>query len=51
MGRKQIYKTKTQQLNARKARQMRYYWRNANKLKIQALLRYYNRKTRNEKIV
>lgn len=44
MGRKLKYKTPEEKINARKERQMKYYWKNVDKLKKEALGRYYNRK-------
>ena len=47
MGRKLKYKTQEEKINARKERQMKYYWQNAEKLKKEALKRYYKRKINN----
>lgn len=47
MGRKKIYITKEEQLLSRRQRQMKYYWKNSEKLKQSALKRYY---ARNKKI-
>jgi hypothetical protein len=43
MGRKLKYKTKDEQLNARRKRQMQYYWKNRELKKKQALERYYGK--------
>jgi len=44
MGRKLIYKTKDEQLIARRERQMRYYWKNADQKRKEALKKYYENK-------
>jgi len=44
MGRTLKYKTPEEKINARKERQMKYYWKNVEKLKKEALERYYKRK-------
>ena len=44
MGRKKKYITSEEQSQARKDRQMLHYWRNAERLKKEALQRYYKRK-------
>ena len=44
MGRLQKYKTKEEQIIARRKRQMKYYWKNSIKLKKQALKRYYEKR-------
>ena len=44
MGRKKKYITTDEKLNARRDRQMKYYWKNAEKLKTEALERYYKKK-------
>jgi cytochrome c553 len=44
MGRKRKYFTKEEQTNARRERQMRYYWKNLNEQRIKALERYYENK-------
>jgi hypothetical protein len=44
MGRKKIYKTVKEQIEARKARQMRYYERNKKLVKQKNLKRYYEQK-------
>lgn len=44
MGRKLKYKTKKEQVEARKARQMRYYERNKEKIKQKNLERYHEHK-------
>jgi hypothetical protein len=41
MGRKQKYKTEEEKLQARKDRQMRYYFRNQESIKKKNLERYY----------
>lgn len=48
MGRKRKYNTKEEQCQARKERQMKHYWKHAEKLKKEALDRYYSRKDKNE---
>lgn len=48
MGRKIKYKTDEEKIQARRERQMRYYWKNADKLKKQALKRYYETYRRNK---
>jgi len=48
MGRKTKYKTDEEKIQARKNRQMKYYWKNQNRLKINALKRYYDRKKQNK---
>ena len=47
MGRKLKYKTNEEKLNARKERQMRYYWKNQEKIKKKNLDRYYGSKINN----
>ena len=44
MGRNQKYKTEDEKLNARRERQMRYYFKNQKVKKEQALERYYIKK-------
>jgi len=44
MGRKQKYITDEEKLNARRERQMRYYFKNQKVKKEQALERYYIKK-------
>ena len=44
MGRKQKYKTEEEKLNARRERQMRYYFKNQKIKQSQSLQRYYNNK-------
>ncbi len=44
MGRKQKYITDEEKLNARRERQMRYYFNNQQVKKEQALERYYKKK-------
>lgn len=41
MGRKKKYLTEEEKIEARKERQMRYYWRNQEKLKKQNRERYH----------
>jgi hypothetical protein len=43
MGRKKIYKTVKEQIEARKARQMRYYERNKELVKQKNMRRYYEK--------
>jgi len=45
MGRLQKYITEEEQLIARRERQMRYYWKNVDKKRKEALNRYYERKS------
>jgi hypothetical protein len=47
MGRKQKYITEEEKLTAKRERQMRYYWKNAKKMRKEALERYYERKQKN----
>jgi len=44
MGRRKKYKTEEERVEARKKRQMAYYWRNQEKLKRKNLERYYENK-------
>jgi hypothetical protein len=44
MGRKQIYITLAEQVEARKKRQMKYYLKNKKKLQNKALKKYYENK-------
>lgn len=44
MGRKQKYITDEEKLNARRERQMRYYFKNQKVKKEQSLQRYYQKK-------
>jgi hypothetical protein len=44
MGRKQKYKTEEEKLNARRERQMRYYFKNQKLKQSQSLQRYYDYK-------
>jgi hypothetical protein len=44
MGRKLKYKTEEDKLSARKERQMRYYWKNQEKIKKKNLERYHEKK-------
>ena len=44
MGRNQKYKTEEEKLNARRERQMRYYFKNQQVKKEQSLERYYKNK-------
>lgn len=44
MGRKQKYITDEEKLNARRERQMRYYFKNQKIKKEQSLKRYYQKK-------
>jgi hypothetical protein len=44
MGRKRIYETEEEQIQSRKDRQMKYYRKNQNRLKKEALKRYYKNK-------
>jgi hypothetical protein len=48
MGRKIKYKTEEEKIQARKDRQMKYYWKNQDRLKTNALKRYHDRKKQNE---
>ena len=41
MGRKLKYKTNEEKINARRKRQMEYYWKNQEKIKKKNLERYY----------
>lgn len=45
MGRKRKYITKEDQVNARRERQMRYYWKNQEEIKRKNLKRYYDKTT------
>lgn len=44
MGRKKKYTTDYEQSQARKDRQMKHYWRNCDRLRKEALDRYYKQK-------
>jgi len=44
MGRQKKYTTDEEKSQARKDRQMRYYWRNSKHLRKEALKRYYKQK-------
>ena len=44
MGRQLKYKTEDGRLDARKERQMRYYWKNVKQKRENALKRYYDKK-------
>lgn len=44
MGRMKKYKTEEEQINARKKRQMKYYWKNKERLQRKARERYHERK-------
>jgi hypothetical protein len=44
MGRKRKYLTEEEKLNARRERQMRYYWKTVNKQRKKSLERYYENK-------
>ena len=44
MGRKRKYNTEEEIIQARKERQMRYYWKNVKKKRKEALDRYYEKK-------
>jgi hypothetical protein len=44
MGRKLKHITDEEKISARKKRQMRYYWKNVEKMRKQALGRYYAKK-------
>ena len=46
MGRKTKYHTKEEKLEARKKRQMKYYWKNQDKIKKKNLQRYHNGKNK-----
>jgi hypothetical protein len=46
MGRKQLYKTESEQLQARRERQLRYYERNKERLNKQRLEKYYRSKVK-----
>lgn len=43
MGRKIKYKTKEEQLIAKRERQMRYYWKNVDRKRKESLNRYYEK--------
>lgn len=45
MGRKRKYNTDKERLMAKRERQMRYYWKNVDKKRKEALDRYYDRKS------
>lgn len=47
MGRKLKYKTIEEKNEARKKRQMKYYWKNVELKRKQSLERYYNEKKKN----
>jgi len=44
MGRKQKYNTEEEKHLAQKESQMRHYWKNVERLKKEALKRYYDKK-------
>lgn len=44
MGRKKKYLTDIEKTNARRERQMRYYWKNVKKQRKKSLERYYENK-------
>ena len=44
MGRKKLYKTKNEQLTARRKRQLDYYYRNQESVKRKRMERYYKDK-------
>jgi len=44
MGRQKKYNTDEEKIQARKDRQMRYYWRNSKRLRKESLERYYKQK-------
>jgi len=46
MGRKLIYKTKKEKIEARNKRRMKYYWKNQEEEKRKALERYYEKKNK-----
>lgn len=47
MGRKKKYLTDEEKKQSQRNHQMNHYWKNAKRLRIDALNRYYNNKKRN----
>lgn len=47
MGRKMKYVTNEDKINARRERQMRYYWKNKEVIRHKNLNKYYEKKTHN----